>query len=544
MSIRTRILMMGLLALVGILSILTLLIGQELRGIANRNAVLADTGLAEQISELVHQLQKERGLSAGFLGGDKAISARLADQHKQSDQKLDALGNSTFSANGRLKELGATRTAISTLGMSVGQSFDYYSVTILALLQDIGTIAERTYSPEIQDQLFAHAHFLHAKEYLGQMRASLMEALALHQIDSPMVARLGHLQGLLAFHRQEAMRRSSPQMAEVISISFDDQRVRAALAIVDAATRTPSTVLTQTTTEQWFVMATNAIDRLKAIEGTTLGIAKVQAQAEVTAAKWSIAKISVSTAAFALALLWLSISSTRRILRAMDVLLGGVERVVETHDFGHRIPFYSHDELSRISHSFNELLDIAERLIDEKETLASNDPLTGAFNRYKFRELFERSLSNEKRYRGGMALVFLDVDHFKQVNDRFGHGAGDMVLVQLTKLIQEQSRNTDVVARWGGEEFVILVPQGGEQAAEILAENIRKVVAAYDFPGVGRVTVSLGISTYVEGDSLESICQRADYALYHAKQEGRNRVCVRLATDLSADLSVSVDKAS
>ena len=163
MSIRTRILMMGLLALAGILSVLTLLVGDELQGIASRNAVLADTGLAEQVSELVHELQKERGLSAGFLGGDEAISARLVDQRKQSDQKLEALGNRAFSANGRLKDLDETRTAISTLGMSAGQSFDYYSATILALLQDIGTIAEKTSSPEIQDQLFAHAHFLHAR---------------------------------------------------------------------------------------------------------------------------------------------------------------------------------------------------------------------------------------------------------------------------------------------------------------------------------------------------------------------------------------------
>jgi diguanylate cyclase (GGDEF)-like protein len=162
------------------------------------------------------------------------------------------------------------------------------------------------------------------------------------------------------------------------------------------------------------------------------------------------------------------------------------------------------------------------------------DGLTGLWNRAYFNQRFGEEVSAAKRYGRVLSLLMLDVDHFKRLNDTFGHPFGDQVLTQLGETLNGLLRATDAPCRFGGEEFAIIMTETNEEGASVSAERLREKVAAFTFhPGKGRqveVTVSIGIVSSESFDaaslSVSSMIIVADDALYRAKREGRNRVCV------------------
>jgi diguanylate cyclase (GGDEF)-like protein len=162
---------------------------------------------------------------------------------------------------------------------------------------------------------------------------------------------------------------------------------------------------------------------------------------------------------------------------------------------------------------------------------ATTDPLTGIFNRLKFNQELAAEMARSARYRGTpLSMVMYDIDHFKAVNDTYGHQRGDQVLVGLTRITAGHIRQTDLLARWGGEEFMILAPNcDGQQAAQ-LAEKLRRLIGESVFDEVGTVTCSFGVVQFQDGDTAETFTSRADEALYAAKRAGRN--CVRSSKDV------------
>lgn len=168
------------------------------------------------------------------------------------------------------------------------------------------------------------------------------------------------------------------------------------------------------------------------------------------------------------------------------------------------------------------------RIGERQRALARRDSLTGCFNRRAFDECFRREADRSRRLGQGLALVFVDVDHFKHVNDRFGHEAGDRILQQLALRVQSVIRDTDVLFRWGGEEFVLLLAHTSADEAPALADRVRAAVAERPFAGTGThppiaLTVSLGTvgSRHLFDPGL--LLARADNACYRAKAKGRNR---------------------
>lgn len=161
---------------------------------------------------------------------------------------------------------------------------------------------------------------------------------------------------------------------------------------------------------------------------------------------------------------------------------------------------------------------------DELRTLTITDALTGIHNRRFFLDQLEQELARQKRTGQALSLL-LDIDHFKRVNDTYGHAVGDQVLQELCRRIKARLRRLDVFCRFGGEEFVIICPETGLEAAVQLAEQLREMIAATPFEQVGIVTISLGVGAARIGDSSGSLLQRADQSMYVAKQSGRNRVC-------------------
>jgi two-component system cell cycle response regulator len=167
-------------------------------------------------------------------------------------------------------------------------------------------------------------------------------------------------------------------------------------------------------------------------------------------------------------------------------------------------------------------------LVEESRFMATIDPLTGLLNRRAFLEWGAREANRSARYKDPFCMLLLDVDHFKSINDQRGHAVGDAVLSALARLLTASIRSCDVVARWGGEEFVVAVPSTPHEGAMHLAERIRKSVAELEVVDSSRnrvqVTASFGVAQLVGHESLEQLVDRADRAMYGAKSAGRNRV--------------------
>ena len=159
------------------------------------------------------------------------------------------------------------------------------------------------------------------------------------------------------------------------------------------------------------------------------------------------------------------------------------------------------------------------------ELLSITDPLTKLYNRHKFNDVFEKMiLRRHWDENHTFALIIADIDHFKKINDTYGHQCGDEVLMNVAHTISQTVRTGDIVARWGGEEFVCLLPDVDLEKAIFAAEKIRSAIEALAMNEVGKVTASFGVGIYIPGDTKESLLYRADTALYRAKELGRNRV--------------------
>ncbi|MCW8918718.1 MAG: GGDEF domain-containing protein [Gammaproteobacteria bacterium] len=168
---------------------------------------------------------------------------------------------------------------------------------------------------------------------------------------------------------------------------------------------------------------------------------------------------------------------------------------------------------------------LRQRLHDERNQ-AMVDPLTGIPNRLAYNERLEQEFVRWRRYGTPLTVAVWDVDNFKSVNDTYGHQAGDKVLTIIARLLHEQSRETDFVARFGGEEFVLLLPSTALENSVTATEYLRRAVAATEFHFRGKrvpITISCGASEFLPGDSPEAVFERADKALYEAKRNGRNR---------------------
>jgi two-component system cell cycle response regulator len=167
-------------------------------------------------------------------------------------------------------------------------------------------------------------------------------------------------------------------------------------------------------------------------------------------------------------------------------------------------------------------------LVEESRWMATTDALTGLLNRRAFLESTGREIARSRRYNDKLSVVLLDVDHFKHINDRRGHASGDVVLSAVGKLLASTVRTCDIVARWGGEEFVLVLPstplEGAEQMAERIREELEKAVITDTGSEAIPVTASFGVATYLGSETLEQVIDRADRAMYLAKSGGRNRV--------------------
>ena len=214
------------------------------------------------------------------------------------------------------------------------------------------------------------------------------------------------------------------------------------------------------------------------------------------------------------------------------------KRIVTVDDEGKLVSVITQKELISTTYShwmklmkdyykeLNRVNDLLEKKSETFKKIASTDPLTGLYNRTKFVELYRSEYTVMMQRSNTMSLMMIDLDHFKEVNDNYGHNTGDKVLKEISTLFLGILRNVDVLCRWGGEEFVALLPTANLEQTAKIAEKIRHEVDSHKSNETPHVTASFGITEIRKGDTLDEAINRADKALYDAKDAGRN--CVKI----------------
>ena len=182
------------------------------------------------------------------------------------------------------------------------------------------------------------------------------------------------------------------------------------------------------------------------------------------------------------------------------------------------------DELLQMQRQLRQANNELEKNAVELRNLASTDTLTGLHNRRLILKLLTKDLEISTRYNRELSLLMVDIDHFKNINDKYGHQMGDHVLSLIAKKLEDECRQTDLVGRYGGEEFLIILPETNQQAAIELAERVRNEVNGLDIGLSIAISCSIGVTSLIKGDSITTLIKRADDALYQAKDQGRNRV--------------------
>ncbi|QKI88889.1 sensor domain-containing diguanylate cyclase [Thiomicrorhabdus xiamenensis] len=178
-----------------------------------------------------------------------------------------------------------------------------------------------------------------------------------------------------------------------------------------------------------------------------------------------------------------------------------------------------------LEHEVSKRTEELSRALREMEAISVKDKLTGLFNRHKLDQTLADYLSLAGRYQMPFGLIIVDLDNFKEINDTFGHHAGDHLLQAVADIMHESSRKTDIIGRWGGDEFLIIVPHADEKALYAYTDHIRSRIQNHSFAKVSaKLTVSAGATLYQPGDDTESILLRADKALYDSKNRNKNRV--------------------
>ena len=217
-----------------------------------------------------------------------------------------------------------------------------------------------------------------------------------------------------------------------------------------------------------------------------------------------------------------------KLLHPIGLLIEGIKKIT-AGDLSFIIENVSDDEISDVVDAFNDMNQKRKRIEEELEEMATHDGLTGLYNHKYFYVALENEISRVDRYNNTLSLLLIDIDHFKNVNDIYGHRAGDTILSALSQRLMTRIRDTDIASRYGGEEIAVILVETNMNVAQSIAEELRILIEKEPFEIEGgehiSITVSIGISYYCEdAKEASTLVSHADKALYKAKKNGRNRV--------------------
>jgi diguanylate cyclase (GGDEF)-like protein len=552
-SIRHQLLLLGALA-TGSIWAGALLQYFELRHQSQRlQDVQHDLRAARQQAEVARLVAQERGLSNGWLaqatGGN---TAELVDVRRQVDASLGRMATSNdevpqvplaVAVSTRVEQLPRLRGRIDRRELRPPEAFGFYSA-LVAHLQD--GAARRLADGMVAVGLpYEHLnHLQQAAEHLAQLRGVTNGVLRSGELTPPQEAALLRQRALY----DQAVRlysRSVPATtASANASALDAPAVSSSLERINRLLELRRVDLMGLDATAWWTLASEAVDTLQraaAAESTALAgqadtrMAELNRRQQLTVA--ALVVLGVVT-------LFLVLGTVGRIVRGLRRLLDGLEAVGTQRSFDVRIDDTPPDEFGTISSGINKLIAVAGSVVEEQERLSMTDGLTAVTNRRGFDLQLSARTTPSRQQKPPLSLVMIDVDHFKSINDSQGHATGDTVLKSLAQVLRSALRPDDLLARFGGEEFVALLPGCPLPEALAVTEKLRAAVQAHDF-GFGRpVTASFGVAQFSAGQSPEALIAAADARLYAAKAAGRNRVMPVAATATDpppavADLSLT-----
>lgn len=532
----------------------------------NISKILGLNSVIEQVNGISHSLQAERGLSTGYTSSNyRRFVEQLNERRKSTDAKiqyflglLDKSANQEveFSVSRYMTNFKKIVENLSRHRMHLDQKivgFDetYYAYT--ELIEQLLSVSDHLVHIEIgsnhANDISAINAVLRYKEFMGQIRAIGMKMDENHQdniYDNVGVSILvGKQLNTLRIFESSANKgqklicgnycdakyqRQHLESIYLETMQFNDKDVRAA---------------------RWFNVMSEKIDNLNGVVERLINefdkkIFNESQQLKTEGYLIILAMLIFLVAAifFALVLNYSIISPVRKLTFALNDMSEGQNNI-------HFDRIDSKDEIGSMQLAFEKLRrkilqgDVYKATVSQQQKeikyrksqqdhfqqLALTDALTGAVNRHHFNEVLDQEIANVNNYGNPLSIMLLDIDHFKQVNDTYGHGVGDEVLVLFYQTCVEAVRSSDVVARIGGEEFVIIMPNTTLVNAQKFAERLRDKIAKLEINVANKqisVTVSIGVSQWKNDDFInaETFVAHADKSLYQAKNSGRNRVVV------------------
>jgi len=528
------------------------------------------------VNQVVHNLQIERGLSFGFVSSDyKRFYDELNQQKKMTDVSITAFlpflqainskeKSKSLAKNNRaiqnfeqlikqFKQLKLFRQKVQNKTKNVSHIFDFYTLQITRILNVSNQMMQQDVGHSMSRQIMLLNIMIQLKEKLGQERAFGVKAIENRQFSTDDFRFFNELIAQQKLFITNYKQLATLQQNEIIQ-NFVKTKINKRLKKVETQfiTAVESNKLSQLNSQQWFDITTANIEQLKII--TDQLALNIQNQARLAADKIIIQfvmifSLLILTLLLSVFLSWLLTRSillpVHQITEAMVSLTQGNKGIRFTQNFGH-------DELGEMVNAYEKTrrallcFDVASALSFRRldinlsnearekqvyEELASMDPLTNTYNRRKFDEYIEKEFNRSSRYKSQFSLLMLDIDFFKKVNDNYGHQVGDSVLQQFSKTCQKIVRDTDIMARVGGEEFIIIMPETNVYKANNMAERIRKAISTLSIgidKTVIKITVSIGVTAWNDAKfkRVEDLLETVDKALYQAKENGRNRVVV------------------
>jgi diguanylate cyclase (GGDEF)-like protein/hemerythrin-like metal-binding protein len=559
-----RVLLTTLLPVAIVLILCLFLLKEKNQRYQNINLILGLNGVIEEVNELSHSLQAERGLSTGYTSSNyKNFIVQLSKRRKNTDDKLkgffllleqpenvkvtNSIGEYVFKVQQMATNLARHRMHLDQKIVSFEDT--YYAYT--QLIEQLLSISDRLIRIEIgstySNDISAINALLHYKEFMGQIRAigmKLIENNLGNIYSNPDVSLLlGKQINTLRMFSHSANKTQLLSCGEYCNAVIQRQELALSFSQIMLLSDKKAKAAS------WFKVMSAKIDNLNVIVDKLINefdkeifnksvVLKTEGYFIILA----LSLFSLAAIFFALVLNYSIISPVRKLTYALNDMCAGqyniqFKRVANNDEIGSmqlafekmRRKLLKGDIYKATVSQQQKELKYRKSQQDHFQQLALTDALTGAVNRHHFNEVLDQEIANVNSHGKPLSIMVLDIDHFKAVNDNYGHGVGDEVLVLFYQTCLEAVRSSDVVARIGGEEFVIIMPNTELLNAHKFAERLRKKIALLEInieQNNISLTVSIGVSQWKNDFFInaETFVAHADKSLYQAKNSGRNRV--------------------
>lgn len=527
--------------------------------------VLELNKVIEQVNGLTHSLQAERGLSTGYTSSNyRSFSQQLSLRRKKTDTAikhfLNVLDNpdydeikvniNEYMVNAKNSVANLSRHRMQLDQKLVGEEDTNYAYTqvIAQLLSVSDHLVHIDVDARYINDITAINAILRYKEYLGQIRAIGMKMVKRNQktmhesVD--VILLMGKQHSTLNTFVNSASAKQSNICGEYCDVIRQHEKLDSSYQYVMQLDDENARMT------EWFTVMSNQVDHLNEVLNALINDFNDHIYTEGEKIKTDGLLIIIALSLFSLLAIFFSIVLNHSIISPVKKLTFALNKLSEGQTNMHFTEFVSKDDIGTMQLAFEKLRrkllkgDIYKATVSQQkeeiqyrksqqdhfQQLALTDALTGAVNRHHFNEVIQDEIGNVSRQKGALSIMLLDIDHFKVFNDTYGHGVGDEMLVIFYKTCVEAMRSSDVVARIGGEEFVIIMPGTKLLDAKVFAERLRYKVSQLKVNKANEeltMTVSIGVSQWKkEFIDAESFVDNADKSLYQAKNNGRNQVVI------------------